>query len=94
MRPEVQKFAEAMEARLAANDYKGGWEECSPLYLLGGVMEELNELVDHLDTRAASKDEVLHEAADVANFVMMLADNYQEKGSKYISTGEPSGLGD
>ncbi|MHB0874553.1 MAG: hypothetical protein ACYC5O_00770 [Anaerolineae bacterium] len=71
LRPEVQRFAPAMEEQLKANDHKGGWKECSTSELIEGVEAEAYELRLAKDGPA---HEVLHEAADVANYAMMLAD--------------------
>ena len=105
-RPEVERFADLMEARLRENDHKGGWSECAPHWLAMRVIEEAAELLYTLDpgTHAAHQfyaarrmlaaacaelnqfgpylkcnatpQRVQHEAADVANFAMMLADRY------------------
>lgn len=81
LRPEVQRFAEAMEKRLRANDHKGGWCDCPLDYLITRLDEETSELLVALGKavgfnlqRGASR--IRKEAADVANFAMMIADNY------------------
>jgi NTP pyrophosphatase (non-canonical NTP hydrolase) len=76
----VNRFARAMEARLEANRHKGnrpGWMRDT----VGGLferleeeMEELREAVDSFPRSREQKDEILREAADVANFAMMVAD--------------------
>jgi len=71
VRPEVLAFALLMEDRLQANDHKGGWADCADEYLLRRLQEEVNEL--HVAMRDRPLD-VGEEAADVANFAMMLAD--------------------
>lgn len=45
LRPEVQAFAELMEAQLRANDHKGraGWKDSAPHLLLARVFDELAE---------------------------------------------------
>jgi NTP pyrophosphatase (non-canonical NTP hydrolase) len=67
-----------MEERLRANDHKGGWEHSSNRYLLSMLMAEVDEL-DTAILRLWSSDKgverVQHEAADVANYAMMLFDN-------------------
>ena len=105
-RPEVEKFADLMEARLRANDHKDGWQECAPNWLLMRMIGEAGELLDEMDPgpRAASAfyaagrmlgaacaelnqygkhleckatpERLRNEAADVANFAMMLVDRY------------------
>lgn len=76
MRIEVEVFAREMEDRLRANDHKGGWKSCTRGYLLRRLRTELRELVSALNRRGADYDssEVVSEAADVANFAMMIAD--------------------
>jgi hypothetical protein len=90
VRPEVAAFAQLMEQQLRANDGKGGWKEEQTAYLsrrCGNELEELREAnqrqrkewmqgsppVD-AKKREALKVDVGREAADVANFAMMIAD--------------------
>ena len=74
-RAEVVMLACAMEARLRANEYKGGWKEMRAGWLLNLLRVEVEELCEALDTRGPA--EVWHEAADVANFAMMIADVFE-----------------
>lgn len=89
MRSSVKKFAKAMEAELSANDYKGGWGGDSAGALLRRLGQEVTELRRALNQRvhvklaagrkeriAALRQKVLSEAADVANFAMMVAEQY------------------
>ena len=72
---EVQNFAKAMQDRLWENRHKGGWRGnrekigCSREYIRKRLHEEIDELFD------CSNSELLGEAADVANFIMMLCNN-------------------
>ena len=85
LRPEVQRFAELMERVLRENDHKGGWEDESEDYLIERLEGEAHELRRALCLRCQTclarnmddpdSSEVLHEAADVANFAMMIACN-------------------
>jgi NTP pyrophosphatase (non-canonical NTP hydrolase) len=75
MREEILEFALAMENKLQNNDYKGHWCGCDKEYLTVKLMEEIHELFKAIMQRE-SDDEVISEAADVANIVMMIADNY------------------
>jgi NTP pyrophosphatase (non-canonical NTP hydrolase) len=75
LRPAVQKFALAMETELRDNDHKGGWSGESTKELLARLHEETHE-VWHATTYGASEEIVLSECADVANFAMMIADNW------------------
>lgn len=78
MRKQLREFAEKMEVNLKENDYKGGWEKCDYDYLLRRIKEELSELEEALvNNRTAENIET--EAADVANFAMMIADNAKRK---------------
>lgn len=88
LRPEVRAFAQAMERKLAANDHKGTWDDCTPSWLLERIMDETRELVNavhaactgpHVENEDHARygelaRAALHEAADVANFCMMVAD--------------------
>lgn len=77
LRPAVQQFAEYMEKVLKHNDHKGGWNECTDDYLLDRLQEEVKELISAVRGRKARNPElrIRNEAADVANFAMMIADN-------------------
>ena len=73
-RPVVQGFAVEMERQLRENDHKGGWEGCDIDWLLRRLREETDEL-DEAIHRGHPKAAVWEEAADVANFALMVADN-------------------
>jgi len=73
----IFKFAEAMADELAENYHKGGWDSCSVTWLLNRAKQELGELKNAVEAKR-SPEEVLSEAADVANFCMMIAENYAE----------------
>jgi NTP pyrophosphatase (non-canonical NTP hydrolase) len=82
LRPEVQWFAQAMEKELRENDHKGGWSATSFTELIQRLHEESGELARAVDEflralveqRMQDGTHVLAEAADVANFAMMIAD--------------------
>jgi NTP pyrophosphatase (non-canonical NTP hydrolase) len=79
LRPQVLRFAIAMEKKLRENDHKGGWEDCENDYLFGRLKEETEELLEAVECSFdISSKEVLSEAADVANFALMIADNYRK----------------
>jgi NTP pyrophosphatase (non-canonical NTP hydrolase) len=72
-RPEVRAFALLMEAELAKHDDRPGWKNED----IDGLAECLDEEVRELTVaRLANADAetIGQEAADVANFAMMIAD--------------------
>ena len=73
VRPEVRRFALAMEERLRANEHKGGWRDLAVSYLMARLHEESAEL-DEVVRLGGSPEQAKHDAADVANFAMMVAD--------------------
>lgn len=75
----VLAFARRMEAKLDRNRHKGnreGWLKDEPIDLLARLVEEVVELQHALD-REQSPDTISAEAADVANFALMVADAYE-----------------
>lgn len=79
VRPDLQWFALEMEKKLRANDHKGHWRDCSMEYLRTRLHEELGELLTALDAKPPASEQIAKEAADVANFCMMIADAYRER---------------
>ena len=78
MRPGVQAFAEAMEAKLAKNEGKGGWaleNGCSLDFLFRRLRQELKEY---------SESDNPEELVDIANFCMMLWTRQTLKDPKYF----------
>jgi NTP pyrophosphatase (non-canonical NTP hydrolase) len=84
-RDEVTLFARKMEFKLRANDHKGGWSECSLLWLIAKLNEEVGELsklVHQLHSPdgqfrggdSTEAHQISMEAADVGNLAMMIAD--------------------
>lgn len=76
--PIVLAFAKRMEAKLAKNRHKGdreGWIRDRPTELSLRIEDELAELNDAL--KCDGPDAVWGEAADVANFAMMVADSFE-----------------
>lgn len=72
------RMAAAMEAQLAANGHKSGWENMSSKWLLNRLRQETGELRRAIEERRPAV-EIWSEAADVANFAAMLAANEQEQ---------------
>ena len=73
MRAAVRRFAEAMERKLKTNDHKRSWKDCDEQYLSMRLTQERHELRRACQCGDAAT--ILDEAADVANFAMMIADN-------------------
>lgn len=77
MRPEVRAFAQLMEDKLRANDWKGGWKSDFSGDLLRRAHEELGELDDEMasgNPDMFDNSAIANEAADVANMLMMVVD--------------------
>ena len=77
VRESVKWFAEQMENKLKENDKKGGWDDCNIYWLIQRIREETNELLSAVNLNrdlGATKENIIREAADVANFAMMIAD--------------------
>lgn len=80
LRGEIRIFANEMERQLRLNEHKGGWKDCDLKWLYSELSNHLEELKRF--TRADSKSTlaypgkvaILDNAADVANFAMMIAD--------------------
>jgi NTP pyrophosphatase (non-canonical NTP hydrolase) len=75
LRPEVRRFAELMELKLRENDHKGGWGDDTCGALFARMIEEGDELHEALAQIRPIPEKVASEAADVANFCLMIADN-------------------
>jgi hypothetical protein len=76
LRPEVLWFAEQMERQLRLHDEakgKRGWKDLTLLELSALLDDERKELSNAL--RYGPAENLVHEAADVANIAMMVADN-------------------
>ena len=83
LRPKLRWFAEQMELRLRANDWKGGWHNERLGTLCAMLRIELSELARFLfPRRELELERITSEAADVANFVMMIADNARREASQ------------
>ncbi len=88
-REPVSWFATQMELELRKHDDQRGavgWRDERIRYLLDRMLEEVDELValrPYLAT--AQADEVVSEAADVANLAMMIADNIRGNHDRHGS---------
>jgi hypothetical protein len=83
LRESVQWFAQQMELKLRENDHKGGWSDHDFYSLFTRLKQEAQEL----ETCPNSED--IREAADVANFAMMIADNARRKAPELSQAEEP-----
>jgi hypothetical protein len=103
-RDVVVWFACLMEANLRKNDYKGGWDDCSLLWLFAKLGEELGELGEALVdnhfpegreemtiTRVAAQW-IEGEATDIANLAMMIADKAHKLTAMKLHTSRPDPL--
>lgn len=78
LREPVQWFAEQMEKMLQANDHKAGWQDCNFDYLEDKLDEEVREVKVELlknSNGRSNEPDIIKEAADAANILMMIADN-------------------
>jgi hypothetical protein len=76
LRDEVIVFAFMMEEKLKKNDHKGGWHNVPTGQLWHRMHAETGEMDEALVNRAT--DDVMpvfREAADIANYAMMISDN-------------------
>lgn len=76
VRREVALFALLMEKKLAANDHKPHWCYEEKEVLWAKLMAELYELQVELVKPHNDAEKIALEAADLANFAMMLVDNH------------------
>ena len=74
----VLEIALAMQKELDNNSHKMGWALCDLNWLLERAEEEIKELRQAVKKNKSIK-RVISECADVANFMMMFADNYEQK---------------
>lgn len=80
-RKEIMWFSRQMEIVLRNNDFKGGWKHCSHRYLLASLDQERDELMLALNNPRSINEDVINECVDIANFAMMIAENFRENGS-------------
>lgn len=74
-RPEIVKFAACCEEKLRENDYKNHWSGETLEYLHRRLYDEFGELKRAMKANK-SKADIMRECADISNFAMMIADNY------------------
>ncbi len=78
-RPCVVSFAAQMEKKLLDNDFKGGWSDSDVEYLIERLRDEVDELEKAVYSESKTGKEITLEAADVANYSMMIADKLKTK---------------
>lgn len=91
VRPVVAAFASQMERKLALHDDRPGWQHDSDDSLMVRLREEVNELHVALDRGRHVPLDIVGEAADVANFAMMLADNSGLLEARLAADGKEAG---
>jgi len=74
----VQTLAGHMVDKLEKNSHKGRWENLNPIEAFKLLLKESAELLEAVHN-GYSVMEVWREAADVANFALMMAENYEKK---------------
>ncbi len=79
MRRELEIFSGIMELKLGLNDHKGGWENVGLEDLMEKLKGEVNELADAMEREPDMN--ILFEAADVANYAMMIAWNVMKQAA-------------
>ena len=77
----VPYFAADMQEQLDKNSHKTGWWRMSPGQCLRRAKQEMAELTRALK-KNKSKEDVVGECADVANFVMFIAHNYKQENKQ------------
>ena len=75
IRHEVLWFARQMEIKLKENDHKSDYRNESLQYLSMRLTQERKELTEALKSRDQIK--IIRECADIANFAMMIADQFK-----------------
>lgn len=77
--PGIKKICSFQEIILSKNDHKGGWKKLSLKWLLRRLKTEVMELERAINkiTKDTAPD-IDSECADVANFAMMISDNFND----------------
>jgi hypothetical protein len=72
----VMQFAYEMESQLKVNDHKKGWGSEHYEFLNRELSKNFNKLYRELTAADKDKYEITIRCANIANFAMMIADNY------------------
>lgn len=83
--PEVQRFFDAMIYKLKRNAHKGKWEGVNLEQMRKRLSDELAEL--DLAIADGNVIEIILEAADVANFALIIADIAIRDAAKKRTSG-------
>ena len=78
----VDWFSHLMTGELMKHLNRPGWKHECIAFLEDKLGEEIAELCDAIESNQP-KEAVEKEAADVANFAMMIADVYRQKSGKH-----------
>lgn len=98
VRPCVSWFASIMERELKKNDHKPGWQRDTMKDLFARLVDESTELRDEIGrptfpTVEDGSARIIKEAADVANFAMMIADNIKRLTTRAHTHEAKTGAG-
>jgi uncharacterized protein YdeI (YjbR/CyaY-like superfamily) len=85
----IDRFAMVMKTKLLENIHKGHWKDCTLNYLSRRLTQERKELLKAVTDNKEKPVDVIREAADVANFAMMIADNYATEWEELTAGGNP-----
>jgi hypothetical protein len=75
-RKAVRLFSYEMESQLQLNAHKRGWDREHWEFLNKEINRNSHSLAVELFKEDRDKDEIIRRAANIANFAMMIADNY------------------
>ena len=73
-REEILAFNQLMERKLQNNGWKGDWGTCTTDFLFDKLVEKVKELKVRLEDETQTGLNIANEAANAANFAMMIAD--------------------
>jgi len=82
----VANFSTHMKHKLLLTRHRPHWDGSSKLFLFDRMKDEMLELGLALDS--GERKSIVREAADVANFAMMIADNAQWEGTRPVDSRE------
>jgi hypothetical protein len=73
------KFTQVMEEKLRENMHRGDWSGMRTGWLMGRADSCIQDLKTTLCNADATGGDVARQAADVANYMLMIADNESKK---------------